>query len=62
MVSITHLKVSHGDLISFQENDARVYTLELRERDPKISSRSYKEWETLKGKMERGELADKDGQ
>ena len=24
MVSITHLKVSHGDLISFQENDARI--------------------------------------
>ena len=24
--------------------DARVYTLELRERDPKKSSRSYEEW------------------
>ncbi|KAJ4967064.1 hypothetical protein NE237_018913 [Protea cynaroides] len=30
MVSITHLKVSHGDLISFQENDARTRGEEIR--------------------------------
>lgn len=30
MVSITHLKVSHGDLISFQENDARTCGEEIR--------------------------------
>nr|YP_010722229.1 ribosomal protein S4 [Paropyrum anemonoides]WDV09985.1 ribosomal protein S4 [Paropyrum anemonoides] len=30
MVSITHLKVSHGDLISFQENDARARGEEIR--------------------------------
>ena len=30
MVSITHLKVSHGDLISFQENDARIRGEEIR--------------------------------
>nr|QKO26718.1 ribosomal protein S4 [Tofieldia coccinea] len=30
MVSITHLKVSHGDLISFQENDARTSGEEIR--------------------------------
>lgn len=30
MVSITHLKVSHGDLISFQENDARTGGEEIR--------------------------------
>lgn len=29
-VSITHLKVSHGDLISFQENDARTRGEEIR--------------------------------
>ncbi|KAK3416967.1 hypothetical protein EUGRSUZ_H02717 [Eucalyptus grandis] len=29
MVSITHLKVSHGDLISFQENDARIHGEEI---------------------------------
>ncbi|CAN1798241.1 Ribosomal protein S4, mitochondrial [Linum perenne] len=30
MVSITHLKVSHGDRISFQENDARIRGEEIR--------------------------------
>jgi small subunit ribosomal protein S4 len=30
MVSITHFKVSHGDLISFQENDARTRGKEIR--------------------------------
>lgn len=30
MVSITHFKVSHGDLISFQENDARIRGEEIR--------------------------------
>nr|AQK77858.1 ribosomal protein S4 [Lophophytum mirabile subsp. bolivianum] len=30
MISITHLKVSHGDLISFQENDARIRGEEIR--------------------------------
>lgn len=30
MVSITHLKVSHGDIISFQENDARIRGEEIR--------------------------------
>ncbi|KAJ8746849.1 hypothetical protein K2173_012900 (mitochondrion) [Erythroxylum novogranatense] len=30
MVSITHLKVSHGDVISFQENDARIRGEEIR--------------------------------
>nr|WRW54156.1 ribosomal protein S4 [Tetraena mongolica] len=30
MVSLTHLKVSHGDLISFQENDARIRGEEIR--------------------------------
>nr|ULQ68982.1 ribosomal protein S4 [Anarthria humilis] len=30
LVSITHLKVSHGDLISFQENDARTQIEEIR--------------------------------
>lgn len=30
MVSITHFKVSHGDLISFQENDARTRAEEIR--------------------------------
>ncbi|KAJ4953113.1 hypothetical protein NE237_029945 [Protea cynaroides] len=30
MVRITHLKVSHGDLISFQENDARTHGEEIR--------------------------------
>ncbi|KAK7268418.1 hypothetical protein RIF29_21116 [Crotalaria pallida] len=30
MVSITRLKVSHGDLISFQENDARIRGEEIR--------------------------------
>nr|YP_010900784.1 ribosomal protein S4 [Santalum album]WHS25628.1 ribosomal protein S4 [Santalum album] len=30
MVSITHLKVSHGDIISFQENDARTRGEEIR--------------------------------
>lgn len=30
MVSITHLKVSHGDLISFQENEARTGGEEIR--------------------------------
>jgi small subunit ribosomal protein S4 len=30
MVSITHLKVSHGDLISFQENYARIRGEEIR--------------------------------
>lgn len=30
LVSITHLKVSHGDLISFQENDARTRGEEIR--------------------------------
>ena len=30
MVSITHLKVSHGDIISFQENDARIRSEEIR--------------------------------
>eukprot|EP00268_Persea_americana_P011237 TRINITY_DN14721_c0_g1_i1.p1 TRINITY_DN14721_c0_g1~~TRINITY_DN14721_c0_g1_i1.p1 ORF type:complete len:274 (+),score=-4.11 TRINITY_DN14721_c0_g1_i1:1494-2315(+) len=30
MVSITHLKVSHGDLISFQENDVRTCGEEIR--------------------------------
>ncbi|XP_059646158.1 small ribosomal subunit protein uS4m [Cornus florida] len=30
MVSITHLKVSHGDLISFQENDVRTRSEEIR--------------------------------
>nr|UXG53639.1 ribosomal protein S4 [Tolypanthus maclurei] len=30
MVSITHFKVSHGDIISFQENDARTRGEEIR--------------------------------
>ncbi|SRR6266498_332634 len=30
LVTITHLKVSHGDLISFQENDARTRGEEIR--------------------------------
>ena len=30
MVSITHFKVSHGDLISFKENDARIRGEEIR--------------------------------
>nr|UNA62885.1 ribosomal protein S4 [Oenothera elata subsp. hookeri] len=30
MVSITHLKVSHGDIISFQENDAGIRGEEIR--------------------------------
>jgi len=30
MVSITHLKVSHGDIISFQENDTRIHGEEIR--------------------------------
>nr|UYK51789.1 ribosomal protein S4 [Paphiopedilum micranthum] len=30
LVSITHLKVSHGDIISFQENDARTRGEEIR--------------------------------
>lgn len=30
MVSITHLRLSHGDLISFQENDARIRGEEIR--------------------------------
>lgn len=30
MVSITHLKVSHGDIISFQENDAKICSEEIR--------------------------------
>ncbi|XP_022974205.1 uncharacterized protein LOC111472819 [Cucurbita maxima] len=30
MVPITHFKVSHGDLISFQENDARICGEEIR--------------------------------
>ena len=30
MVSITHLKVSHGDRLSFQENDARIRGEEIR--------------------------------
>lgn len=30
MVSMTHFKVSHGDLISFQENDARLRSQEIR--------------------------------
>nr|QLA48206.1 ribosomal protein S4 [Medinilla magnifica] len=30
MISITHLKVSHGDLISFQENDTRIRGEEIR--------------------------------
>lgn len=30
LVTITHLKVSHGDLISFQENDARTRGAEIR--------------------------------
>nr|YP_009940655.1 ribosomal protein S4 [Passiflora edulis]YP_009940664.1 ribosomal protein S4 [Passiflora edulis]QNZ92459.1 ribosomal protein S4 [Passiflora edulis]QNZ92480.1 ribosomal protein S4 [Passiflora edulis] len=30
MVSITHLKVSHGDIISFKENDARIRGEEIR--------------------------------
>nr|YP_009704618.1 ribosomal protein S4 [Spondias tuberosa]QEP09130.1 ribosomal protein S4 [Spondias tuberosa] len=30
MVSITHLRLSHGDIISFQENDARIRGEEIR--------------------------------
>ncbi|XBH63133.1 hypothetical protein VPH35_117178 [Triticum aestivum] len=30
LVTITHLKVSHGDLISFKENDARTRSFEIR--------------------------------
>ncbi|VAI39627.1 unnamed protein product [Triticum turgidum subsp. durum] len=30
LVTITHLKVSHGDLISFKENDARTRGFEIR--------------------------------
>ncbi|XBH98025.1 hypothetical protein VPH35_127597 [Triticum aestivum] len=30
LVTITHLKVSHGDLISFKENDARTHGFEIR--------------------------------
>ena len=30
IVSMTHFKVSHGDLISFQENDARLRSKEIR--------------------------------
>ncbi|KAJ4965900.1 hypothetical protein NE237_017749 [Protea cynaroides] len=45
MVSITHLKVSHGDLISFQENDARTHGEEIRRSFYiDISRRTKTEW------------------